>query len=121
MPGSFRAATTSWRAASRAIVCTAMASSRPRLRFSPAVSFFRLPSSPRPQVGPTSSCRCGEGSAGCCLDGRQPASPAAPQNEPACHSRSERPGNRIPDTAARRERVSALYSYFPQEIAMLRG
>ncbi len=34
MPGSFRAATTSWRAASRAMVCTAMASSRPRFRFS---------------------------------------------------------------------------------------
>ena len=69
----------------------------------------------------TGSRGCGEGTAGCCIHGRQRASPAGPQNGRACHSRSEPPGNRSPDTAAQRERVSALYSYFPQEISMLRG
>jgi len=76
----------------------------------------------RSALGRTTGSRgCGEGSAGCCIHGPQRASPAAPRNGRACHSRSEPPGNRSPDTAAQRERVSALYSYFPQEISMLRG
>jgi hypothetical protein len=70
---------------------------------------------------PTGSRGCREGSAGCCIHGRQRASPAAPQDGRACHSRSEPPGNRIPNTAAQRERVSALYSLFlPRNLNALR-